>query len=66
MNAINSENKPEKMDLDPATQEKLREFCREFALVLRRITGRVVENDQEGLVEDLGEGPKVNPENTTD
>ena len=40
--------------LDPATQEKIREFCYELALALRRITGRVVENEELALPEDLG------------
>ena len=40
--------------LDPATQEKIREFCYELALALRRITGRVVENAELDLPEDLG------------
>lgn len=29
----------------PAAKEKIREFCYELALALRRITGRTVEND---------------------
>lgn len=29
----------------PAAKEKIREFCYELALALRRITGKVVEND---------------------
>ena len=40
--------------LDPATQEKIREFCYELALALRRITGRVVEEAELDLPEDLG------------
>lgn len=40
--------------LDPATQEKIREFCYELALALRRITGRVVEGTDLDLPEDLG------------
>ncbi|GAP13257.1 hypothetical protein LARV_01008 [Longilinea arvoryzae] len=40
--------------LDPATQEKIREFCYELALALRRITGRVVEDAELDLPEDLG------------
>ncbi|WP_322509203.1 hypothetical protein [Anaerolinea sp.] len=29
----------------PAAKEKIREFCYELALALRRITGKTVEND---------------------
>ena len=38
-----------------AEKEKIREFCYELALALRRITGRVVADDDQNLVEDLGE-----------
>jgi hypothetical protein len=38
-----------------AEKEKIREFCYELALALRRITGRVIENDCQELAEDLGE-----------
>ena len=38
-----------------AEKEKIREFCYELALALRRITGRVVADDVQNLVEDLGE-----------
>ena len=36
-------------------QEKIQEFIRALALAFRRITGRVVENDLEGLPVDMGE-----------
>jgi hypothetical protein len=36
-------------------QEKIQEFIRALALAFRRITGRVVENDLEGLPVDIGE-----------
>ncbi|KPL75523.1 hypothetical protein ADN00_12835 [Ornatilinea apprima] len=39
---------------DPATQEKIRQFCYELALVLRRITGRIVSDAELCLPEDLG------------
>ncbi len=29
----------------PAAKEKIREFCYELALALRRITGKTIEND---------------------
>lgn len=38
-------------------QEKIQEFIRALALAFRRITGRVVENDLEGLPVDMGEKP---------
>ena len=38
-----------------AEKEKIREFCYELALALRRITGRVIENDCQELAKDLGE-----------
>ena len=36
-------------------QEKIQEFIRELALAFRRITGRTIENDIEGLPVDAGE-----------
>ena len=35
-------------------QEKIQEFIRELALAFRRITGRTIENDIEGLPVDAG------------
>lgn len=42
MNANVPDDKSQSTGLDPATQEKIREFCYELALALRRITGKVV------------------------
>lgn len=51
-------------ELDPATQEKIREFCYELALALRRITGKVVVDDiaQSSVDEnqEQPDGPKQN------
>lgn len=46
---------------DPATQEKIREFCYELALALRRITGRVVNDKDLNLPEDLGNSEPAKP-----
>ena len=46
---------------DSATQEKIREFCYEWALTVRRIIGHVVENDELDLPEDLGSSEQVKP-----
>ena len=35
-------------------QEKIQEFIRQLALAFRRITGRTIENDIEGLPVDAG------------
>jgi hypothetical protein len=35
--------------LNPAAEEKMREFCYELALALRRITGRKIDKGLEGL-----------------
>ena len=45
MNATAPDDKPQGPRADHATQEKIREFCYELALALRRITGKVVEDD---------------------
>jgi len=45
--------------VNPVTQEKIREFCYELALALRRITGKVVEDDLDFLGEE-----KDQPTNT--
>ncbi len=47
--------------IDPATQEKIREFCYELALALRRITGRVVDDENLNLPEDLGSIEQAKP-----
>lgn len=46
---------------DSATQEKIREFCYEWALTARRIIGHVVEDDELSLPEDLGSSEQVKP-----
>jgi hypothetical protein len=55
VNANAPDEKEPISDLDLVTQEKIREFCYELALALRRITGRVIEGDLEGLPVDMGE-----------
>ena len=55
MNANAPDEKEHISGVDPVTQEKIREFCYELALALRRITGRVIEGDLEGLPVDMGE-----------
>jgi hypothetical protein len=54
VNANVPESKEQEAPLDPATQEKIREFCYELALALRRITGRMVEDAVLNLPEDIG------------
>ena len=49
MNANFPEVKPQNTELDPATQEKIREFCFGLALALRRITGRKIDQGMEEL-----------------
>ncbi len=49
MSANESEEKNQDAGLDQATQDKIREFCYELALALRRITGRVIEDPIEGI-----------------
>lgn len=51
------EGQPQGPKINQASQEKIREFCYELALALRRATGKVIENDL-GF---LDEG-KINPE----
>jgi len=53
-------NKPIE-SFDSATQEKIREFCYEWALAVRRIVGHVVETDELSLPEDLGSSEQVKP-----
>ena len=52
MNANASDDKTQGPRADHATQEKIREFCYELALALRRITGKVVEDDLDFLNEE--------------
>ena len=47
MNANVPEKSEQHEDVDPAAQEKIREFCYELALALRRITGRIIEDELE-------------------
>mgnify|MGYP000954791303 FL=1 len=61
MSANDPQNNNPIESLDPATQEKIREFCYELALALRRITGRVVEDAELKLPEDLGCSEKAKP-----
>ena len=53
-------NKPIE-SFDSATQEKIREFCYEWALAVRRIVGHVVDTDELSLPEDLGSSEQVKP-----
>ena len=55
MNANVPEVKPQNTALDPATQEKIREFCFGLALALRRITGRKIDQGIEELPEMIGD-----------
>lgn len=48
MNA-NPSDGPGEEPLNPAAEEKIREFCYELALALRRITGRKVDQGLEEL-----------------
>lgn len=66
MNATNPESTSEKVDQDPATQEKIREFCRELALIVRRLSGHVVEDDMAELAAEIVETPQQNINGTTD
>ena len=64
MNANVSDSKEQDAPLDSATQEKIREFCYELALALRRITGRVVDDKDLSLPEDLGGSDPAKPTDT--
>ena len=66
MNASVPEEKPQNSGPDPVTQEKIREFCYELALALRRITGRVVEGETRELPVDIGEKQPVISDKKTD
>lgn len=61
MNANDLQTEMPIESMDPATQEKIREFCYELALILRRITGRVVEDNALTLPEDLGSKNQAEP-----
>ena len=45
----NPSNETSEEPLNPAAEEKIREFCFELALALRRITGRKVDQGLEEL-----------------
>lgn len=45
MNASLPDDQPQSPKINQASQEKIREFCYELALALRRATGKVIEND---------------------
>jgi hypothetical protein len=64
MDASRPDSNSPTSELDPATQEKIREFCYELALALRRITGKVVVDDiaQSSVDEnqEQPDGPKQN------
>ena len=55
MNAKIPDETPQDKTIDPVTHEKIREFCYELALALRRITGKVIEGDTAELPVDMGE-----------
>lgn len=65
MNATNLEDTSRKVDQDPATQEKIREFCRELALILRRLSGHVVEDDMAELAAEIDELSQQNIDEIT-
>ena len=66
MNAKIPDENPQDKPVDPVTQEKIREFCYELALALRRITGKVLEGDTAELPVDMGEKPSESDEEKTD
>ncbi len=50
---VNSKTDMTISQLNPAEQETVRQFCYEVALILRRITGRVVEEKPQDLAMEL-------------
>ncbi len=50
---VNSKTDMTISQLNPAEQETVRQFCYEVALILRRITGRVVEEKPVDLATEL-------------
>ncbi len=50
---VNSKTDMTISQLNPAEQETVRQFCYEVALILRRITGRVVEEKPADLATEL-------------
>jgi hypothetical protein len=55
MNASLPDDQPQSPKINQASQEKIREFCYELALALRRATGKVIENDLAFLDEKKGD-----------
>ena len=55
MLAANSKPDLNISQLNPAEQETVRQFCYELALILRRITGRVVDEKPTDLATELDE-----------
>ena len=51
----NSKSEMEISQMNPAEQETIRQFCYEVALILRRLTGRVVEEKPVDLATELDE-----------
>ena len=51
----NSKPGMEISQMNPAEQETVRQFCYEVALILRRLTGRVVEEKPADLATELDE-----------
>ena len=66
MNASAPDDKQQGPRADHATQEKIREFCYELALALRRITGKVVEDDLDFLGEEKGQPTDTQNETTSE
>lgn len=66
MNVDIPENKPQNSRTNQAEQERIREFCYELALALRRITGKVLENDLDFLEKEECPLPGAQTETTSD
>jgi hypothetical protein len=66
MNANAPDDKPQCPRADHATQEKIREFCYELALALRRITGKVVDEDLDFLSEEKDHPTDAENETTSE
>lgn len=60
-------NDPKEKNVDPATQEKIQEFCYELAIALRRITGREEKDlPPPDLAVDIGEKEPDEPKEKTE
>ena len=66
MNASLHEDQPQSPKINHASQEKIREFCYELALALRRATGKVIENDLAFLEEKKTDPEKFSENAKTD